>query len=84
MALLGGVALLEEMSLWRWALRVSYAQAALSVTHSLSWLPLNQAIELSAHSPAPCLLVHCHVSRHDGNELDLRNCKPAPTKCCPL
>ncbi|CAO2646520.1 hypothetical protein LEMLEM_LOCUS27951, partial [Lemmus lemmus] len=51
-ALLGGVALLEE------------------VCHSHFLLPVNLDFELSALSPAPCLTVSCHASRHDDNGLN--------------
>ena len=56
LALLGGVALLEEVC--------HYTQ-----WHSLLF-SMNQDVELSAPSPAPCLPGCCHVSHHDDNGLN--------------
>ena len=44
----------------------------------------DQDVELSAPSPAPCLLACCHASHHDENGLNLWNFKPSPTECLPL
>ena len=77
MALLGGVALLEEVwPYWRKCVTVgagfgvSYAQDLPSVEHSL-FLAADQDTELSATSLAPYLPGCCHVSHHDDNELNL-------------
>jgi hypothetical protein len=43
---------------------------------------LDQDVNLSAPSPAPCHPGFCHVSCHDDNGLNLWNCKPTPIKCC--
>jgi hypothetical protein len=59
---------------------VTYVQAILSVVHSLSLLPSDQNVELSAPSPAPCLPGCCHASHHDDNGLNLWN-QPQPIKC---
>jgi hypothetical protein len=58
-ALLGGVALLEEVRHWG-GFEVSYSQAVPSVAHSLLLLPVDWDVELSA-PPAPCLPGCCHV-----------------------
>ncbi|EGW11258.1 hypothetical protein I79_025152 [Cricetulus griseus] len=50
-----GVALLEEVALWGWALRSQNWLKLGLVWHSLL-LPLDQDVELNT-SPAPCLLV---------------------------
>ena len=66
-------------SLWGWALRppCSCLEAV------CSWLPSDKDLEFSA-PPAPCLPAHCHTSCHDANGLNLRSCKSAPMKYCPL
>ena len=69
--LLGGVALLEEGPLWGWAFEVFYAQAMPSVGHSPLLMPVNQDVEYSAPSPAPCLPECYHVSHHGDNRLNL-------------
>jgi hypothetical protein len=38
---------------------------------SLSLLPADQDVELSAPSPALCLPANCHASHHDNNGLKL-------------
>ena len=50
-------------------LGVSSAQARPSGT--LFLLPAHLDVELSATSPAPCLLVFCHASNHDDNGRNL-------------
>ena len=73
MALLGGrgMTLLEEVchcggGLWG-LICSSCAQCG-----TISFLlPVDQNVELSAPSPAPCLPVQCHVSCHDDNGPDL-------------
>ena len=42
----------------------------LPLKDNLSWLPLDQDIEISAH-PVPRLSGCCHASRHDDNGLNL-------------
>ena len=62
MALLGGMALLEEVcDSMEAGFEVLYAQAIPSLAHSLLLLPADQDVELSAPSPAPCLPACCHV-----------------------
>jgi hypothetical protein len=85
------MALLAEVCHWRWgwgwALRSSMLKLC-SVWHSLSLLPVDQYVEVSASSLAPCLPGCCHASCHDDNGLNLWNCKPAPVdfflykNCC--
>ena len=68
-------------SLWGWSLRFPSAQVPLSVEPDpppgylrkavSSLLPLNQDVELSVHSPVPCLPGHCHASCYDDNGLNL-------------
>jgi hypothetical protein len=71
MALLGGVALLEEGSL-EMDFEVSKAQArAQWLSLSLSLQPADQGVEFSVPSPAPCLPVCCHASHGDDNGLNL-------------
>ena len=70
MALLGGVALLEELCHCGVGFEVLYAQTLLNVAHSLL-LPSDQDVELSA----PSL-----VSSRDDIGLNLWNYKPAPIK----
>ena len=89
-ALLGSVALLHgcglvggSVLLYVLDFEVLYAQAMLSVVHSLVLLPVDQDVELSAPSPAPCLPECCHIYHHNGNGLNLRNCTSTPTKCFP-
>ena len=75
-ALLGVVALVEcvvfsvQVCTVEEGFVVLYAQAMLSVAHSLL-LPADQDVELSAPSPAPCLPAYCHASNHDDNKLNL-------------
>ena len=64
MALLEEVCQEGEWALW------SYAQALPSVEEP-SWLPLDQDVEHSAPSRAPCLPGHCHASHHYDNGLNL-------------
>jgi hypothetical protein len=78
---LGGVALLEEVC-HRGGGILGSVPSCLEV--SLSWLPLDQDVELPAPSPVPCQPGCCHASCHDDNELNLWNYKSAPIKCCPL
>jgi hypothetical protein len=73
-AILGGVALLEEVchSVWQG----SYAQAPPSAEERpsylqmivFSWLPSDQDVELLQHH---CLPACCHASCHDDNGLNL-------------
>ena len=89
-ALLGGVALLEEvchcglgllvLKLWPVCVTVSSWPP---VEDSL-WLPSDQDVELSAPSPAPCLPAGCHVVCHDDKGLNLWNCKPASIEYLPF
>ena len=65
-ALLGGMALLELVYHCGGGLEVSYAQATLSVVHSLLLQPEDQDVELPATFPATCL-----PACHDDNELNL-------------
>jgi hypothetical protein len=75
-ALLGGVALLEEgVALLEevchyggggWG---SFAWALSSEEESLFWLSSDQDVEISAF-PVPCLSEHCHASHHDDNRLN--------------
>lgn len=64
MALVGGVALLEQVggsvSLWNWALRSHNVQATPCTQFSLL-LSVDQEAGLSVLSPAPCLSVCHHV-----------------------
>ena len=56
------------MSLWRAGFEVSNVQATPSVGHIVNFLlPVDQDIEISVPSPAPCLLT-CH---HEDNGLNL-------------
>ena len=71
MALVGGVALLDEVCHYRGGLEVSYAPAIPSVAHSPLLLSIEQNVELSALSPAPSLSGCCRVSHHDDNGLNL-------------
>jgi len=78
-ALLGGVALLEEVchcvsGLW---------DPSPSCLETVFWLPLEQDVGLSAPL-AWGLSGCCHASRHDDNELNFWTCKPALIKCYPL
>jgi hypothetical protein len=43
-------------------------------------LTLDQGLEISS-PPAPCLTACLHVSHHDNNRMNFRNCEPAPVKC---
>jgi hypothetical protein len=52
---------------WTQGFEVSYVQVIPCVSHSLLLLPIDQAIELSVPSPAPCLPARCHVSHGDYN-----------------
>jgi hypothetical protein len=76
-----GAALLEEVC----HCGVGFETSLLAAweTSSLSWLQLEQDVQLSA-PPAPCLLGCCHVSHLDDIGLNLQTCEPAPIKCCPL
>ena len=79
LALLGGVALLEEVSHCGggiWDPLPSFLE------DSLSSLQSYQDAELSA-PPVPCLPRWCYASSNDDNGLNLWTCKPAPMKCCP-
>lgn len=49
---------------------VSYVQAMPNVTHGLLLLFVDQDVELSALSPAPCLLACYHATCHDDNGLN--------------
>jgi hypothetical protein len=64
------VALLEEVCHYKGGLEVSYAQTTPSVSHSPLLLPVEQNVELSALSPAPCLSGGCPALYHD-SELNL-------------
>jgi len=63
-----GVALLEEVCHCGDGL-LRPSPSCLRTVHS--WLPLDEDIELSAPSPAPCLPGCCHASCYDDNELNL-------------
>jgi len=45
--------------------------------HYLFLLPLDPDVEPSTTSPAPCLPVSHHASRHDDSALKPSDCKPA-------
>jgi len=62
-----GVALLEEVRHWKWALGF---QKPKPVSVSLFLLPVDLYVELSI-SPAPCLPAGHHTPRHDDNGLNL-------------
>ena len=70
--LLGGKALLEEECHCGVGVgfEIYHAQTMPSEAH-LSLLPIDQDVELSAPSPAPCLPGCCHASHHDDNGLNL-------------
>lgn len=82
MARLGGVALLRKSVTVGVGLEV-YAQALSSVAHGLLLLPVDQDVAVSA-PPVPCLPVILHILCHDGDGLNLSQCKPATIKCFPL
>ena len=65
-----GVALLEEVCHWGWALRSQKLKPG-PVAHLFFLLPSHLDVELSATSLAPCLPLWHHASRHDNNGLDL-------------
>ena len=68
MALLGGVALLEEVC----HCGVGFEALLLVAWETVfSWLPSNQDAGLSAPSPVSCLLGHWYVLCLDDNELNL-------------
>ena len=71
MTVLGNVALLEEMCHVWMGFEVSFAQTIPSMAHSLSLVPADQDVELSAPSSAPCLSASLHVSCHYDNRLNL-------------
>jgi hypothetical protein len=54
------------------------------VSLCLFLLPADPDVALSATSTAPWLPACHQASRHDDNGLNLRNGKPALTKCFPL
>jgi hypothetical protein len=68
-ALLGSMALLEEVHHYRVGFEVSEAEAR-SVSHSLFLLSDDLDVELSAPSPALSLPVYHHASLHDDNGLN--------------
>jgi hypothetical protein len=47
------------------------SEAQAMPSHSLFLLPAYPDVELSATTPAPCLLVYHHASHHDNNEQNL-------------
>jgi hypothetical protein len=59
-----GVALLEEVCHWGWALRFQKLQPN-PMAHLLFLVPVNQDVELSATTAAPRLHAHCHAFCHD-------------------
>lgn len=66
---LGGVALLDDVCHWGWALgfqKLKLGPVALSFL-----LPGNLGLELSATSAALCLYLCYHASNHDDNGLSL-------------
>ena len=66
---LGGVALVEEVCHWGWAL---VFQKHMPSPESLSLpAPVDPDAELSATSPAPCLPECSHAFHHDNNRLNL-------------
>ena len=78
MAVLEDVALLEYVwPYWRKCstveagFEVSYAQATPSVEHSLLLLLVDQDVDLSDSSPAPCLPSCCHACCQADNGLIL-------------
>jgi hypothetical protein len=68
------VALLEEVCHWDWALRFQKLKPGLEV-QSLFLLPVDQDVELSAPSPAPCLPACRQLASDSGI------CLPLPPKC---
>jgi hypothetical protein len=76
-ALLGGVALLEEVCYCVMGFETLLLASWKPV---FSWLPSEQDVELSA-PPAPCLPGSCHAFCLHDNGLNLWTCKPAPIKC---
>jgi len=72
-AVLRGVALLEEVCYCGSRLEVTYARATPTVAHGPLLQPADEDVELSA-PPAPCLPGCCH----DDNGLNLWNCKESP------
>jgi hypothetical protein len=80
-ALLVGVALLEEVCHWRVGSEVPEVQVWPRVAHCLFLLPDDLDAELSALSPAPGLpACHHHASDYDDNGLNLGNRKLASIK----
>ena len=86
-ALLGGLALLEEVRpCWRKSVTLVVDIEVLLLAGRMgviSCWPLEQDAEFSAPL-AQCLPGCCHASLHDDYRLNFRTCKPAPTKCCLL
>ena len=69
-AVLGDMALLEEVCYCGGEFEVSCAQATASMAHSTLLLLAGQAVDLSAPSLTLCLPVGCRASQHD-NRLNL-------------
>ena len=65
-----GVALLEEVCHWGWALKSQMLKLGL-VSQFLFLLSDDLGVELSALSPAPCLSVCSHAPLRDDNGLNL-------------
>jgi hypothetical protein len=63
------MSLLEEVCHWKCALRFQRPKPN-PVALSLFLLTADLNVELSATSPAPCLPVFHHASRHDDNRLN--------------
>jgi hypothetical protein len=61
-----GVAFLEEVCHWRWALKLQMLKLG-PVAHFVFQLPANPDVELLAPSPVSYLPVYNHASHHDGN-----------------
>ena len=70
MAALGGVALLEEVRHWGWALRSKVLKPS-PVSPFLFMMSSDVDVELSAPSLAPYLAARCLASYHDDNGLNL-------------
>ena len=63
--------LLEEVCHWEQALRSQMLTQARPNVANFFFLPEDPDVEISATSPAPCLLAWCSASCHDNNGLKL-------------
>lgn len=62
-------------TIWKYLVWPCYLSVSISLSVSLSLLP----VELSAPSLAPCPPARCHASCHDSNILNIQNSKQVPT-----